>query len=79
MTAIAAVFAADGRDSGPAVRGMLDAAAHRGTGPAATWSSGPASLGHRASSGRGGVPQTPFADGANGNAIVFDGRIDNSD
>lgn len=79
MTAIAAVFGADGRDGDVEVRRMLEAAAHRGAQPAATWSSGPATLGHRASVGRDGVPQAPFAASPGGNAIVFDGRLDNRD
>lgn len=79
MTAIAAAFGADGRPADVEVRRMLDAAAHRGAQAAATWSSGPATLGHRASVARDGVPQAPFAASPGGNAIVFDGRLDNRD
>jgi asparagine synthase (glutamine-hydrolysing) len=79
MTAIAAAFAVDRRDGDAGVRRMLDTAAHRGAQAAVTWSSGPATLGYRASVGRTGVPQAPFATDPGGNAIVFDGRLDNRD
>jgi asparagine synthase (glutamine-hydrolysing) len=77
MTAIAAVFAAGARGADGEVRAMLNAAPHRGAEPPVTWSSGPVTLGHRASAGRDGVPRSPLAVGAGGNAIVFDGRLDN--
>jgi asparagine synthase (glutamine-hydrolysing) len=82
MTAIAAVFlpgARGGPHADAEVRGMLDAAPHRGAQAAVTWSSGPATLGHRASAGRDGVAAEPLAIGADGSAIVFDGRLDNRD
>ena len=82
MTAIAAAFSTDGADGDGAqvaIRRMLDAASHRGTQPATTWSSGPAILGHRASLTRAGFPRATFAAGGAGDAIVFDGRLDNRD
>ena len=82
MTAIAAVFLPGGngdRQADAAVRAMLDAAPHRGAAAAVTWSSGPATLGHRASTGRDRVVASPLAIGADGSAIVFDGRLDNRD
>lgn len=58
---------------------MLEAAAHRGAQAAETWSGGPATLGHRASVSRSGTPHESFAACRSGNAIVFDGRLDNGD
>jgi asparagine synthase (glutamine-hydrolysing) len=79
MTAIAAVFGAGAPAAGDGIRRMLDAAAHRGAAAAAIWQSGAVTLGHRASVGRNGVPHAPFAATPDGNAIVFDGRLDNRD
>jgi asparagine synthase (glutamine-hydrolysing) len=78
MTAIAAVFD-DGGDNGPRIVRMLDAAAHRGPQAAVTWSSGPATLGYRASRPPDDTSHMPFARCQSGNAIVFDGRLDNRD
>jgi asparagine synthase (glutamine-hydrolysing) len=82
MTAIAAAFSIDGPGGDAArlaARRMLDAASHRGTQPATVWSSGPATLGHRASVTGTAAARIPFAANAAGNAIVFDGRLDNRD
>jgi asparagine synthase (glutamine-hydrolysing) len=79
MTALAAVVTGDARPAAGEVRRLLDAAAHRGAQAPVTWSSGPATIGHRASVARNGTPHTPFATGCSGNAIVFDGRLDNGD
>jgi asparagine synthase (glutamine-hydrolysing) len=77
MTALAAVFAPDGRPEDAEVRRMLAAAAHRGPRAPAIQSFGPATLGHRASALRTGVPPAPCAARPDGSAIVFDGRLDN--
>ena len=75
MTALAAVFAADGRAADLDVGRMLDAAAHRGAQAAEIRSVGPATLGLRA---RAAAPPHCAAR-PDGSAIVLDGRLDNRD
>jgi asparagine synthase (glutamine-hydrolysing) len=81
MTAIAAVFAADGRAADLDVRHMLDAAAHRGAESPVIQSFSAVTLGHRAARPTlrttAGAPPAPCASSPDGNAIVFDGRLDN--
>jgi asparagine synthase (glutamine-hydrolysing) len=84
MTAIAAVFRADGSgDAGcedpGGVRRMLDAAAHRGGGPAVVWTSESCTIGYRGSIGRDGLPRAAFASAPDGSVVAFDGRLDNGD
>lgn len=74
MSAIAAVVSADGREHLDATAAMLRAAAHRARGAARTWHTGPVVLGWRAAAGSDCLP---FVRSPRGDAIVFDGRLDN--
>jgi len=76
MSAIAAVFSADGRDHLDAAAAMLDAAAHRGGGAPRTWSAGPVVLGCRPRQ-RSDLICGVQPNG--GHAVVFDGRLDHRD
>jgi asparagine synthase (glutamine-hydrolysing) len=78
VTALAAVLGGDRQARDGVIRRMLDAASHRGAGPAVIWSSSRVTLGCRASSSRGGVA-APAAQSPDGSAVVLDGRVDNLD
>lgn len=76
MSALASVFDPAGRDHRDPVMRMLEAASHRAPGGSRVWVGERVALGRR---GRSDDASPPLVHPTTQHAIVFDGRIDNTD